>query len=197
VPGTKGAKKSRREQILKEATRIFSEKTYHGTTLKDIADAVGMLKGSLYHYISSKDKLLADIILEAAHTLNEELVRVEHLKLDPIERLRQIVKEHVKFNAIYREAGTLFLTEKNAISSLEMGELMKIFGRRDRLLARTLSEAIEKGLYRAVDIRITSLAIVGMCNSVLFWIKPSGRFSYEDVAETFFELIHDGLTIKA
>ena len=195
MPGTKGAKKSRREQILKEATRIFSEKTYHGTTLKDIADAVGILKGSLYHYISSKDKLLSDIILEAAHTLNEDLVRVEHLKLDPIERLRQIVKEHVKFNAIYREAGTLFLTEKNTISSLEMGELMKIFGRRDRLLARTLSEAIEKGLYRAVNIRITSLAIVGMCNSVLFWIKPSGRFSYEEIADSFFELIDHGLSV--
>jgi len=196
VPGTKGAKKSRREQIFKEATRIFSEKTYHGTTLKDIADAVGMLKGSLYHYISSKDKLLADIILEAAHTLNEDLQRVEYLKLGPIERLRQIVKEHVKFNAIYREAGTLFLTEKNAISPFEMGELMKIFGRRDNLIARTLSEAIEKGLYQPIDIRITSLAIIGMCNSVLFWIKPSGRFSYEDVADTFFELIHDGLTVR-
>ena len=195
MPGTKGAKKSRREQILKEATRIFSEKTYHGTTLKDIADAVGMLKGSLYYYINSKDKLLADIILEAAHTLNEDLVRVEHSNLDPIERLRQIVKEHVKFNAIYREAGILFLTEKNTISSLEMGELMKIFGRRDRLLARTLSEAIEKGLYRAVDIRITSLAIVGMCNSVLFWIKPSGRFSYEEIADSFFELIDHGLSV--
>jgi len=197
VPDTAGAKKPRREQIFKEATRIFSEKTYHGTTLKDIADAVGMLKGSLYYYISSKDKLLADIILEAAHTLNEDLVRVEHSKLDPIEQLRQIVKEHVKFNAIYREAGTLFLTEKNTISSLEMGELMKIFGRRDKLLARTLNEAIEKGLYRPVNIRLTSLAIVGMCNSVLFWIKPSGRFSYEEVADTFFELIHDGLTVKA
>jgi AcrR family transcriptional regulator len=188
------SKESRRDQIIKAATRIFSEKTYHGTTLKDIADAVGMLKGSLYYYITSKEKLLAGIILEAVHTLNEDLVRVENANLTPVERLRQIVREHVKFNAIYREAGTLFLTEKNVISSLEMGELIEIFGRRDKLIARTLNQAVEMGLYRPVDVRITSLAIVGLCNSVLFWIRPIGRLTYEDIADSFFELIDHGLS---
>lgn len=186
----------RQDQILNAATRIFSEKTYHGTTLQDIADAVGMLKGSLYYYIDSKEKLLADIIIEAAKTLNEDLVRVEEADIGPVERLRQIIREHVKFNAIYREAGTLFLTEKNVISSLEMSELVEIFARRDRLLAHALSHAIEAGLYRQVDIRITSLAIVGLCNSVLFWVKPAGRFSYEEIADAFFNLLHDGLSLK-
>ena len=194
MPDIVESKESRRDQIIKAATRIFSEKTYHGTTLKDIADAVGMLKGSLYYYITSKEKLLAGIILEAVHTLNEDLVRVENANLTPVERLRQIVREHVKFNAIYREAGTLFVTEKNVISSLEMGELIEIFGRRDKLIARTLNQAVEMGLYRPVDVRITSLAIVGLCNSVLFWIRPIGRLTYEDIADSFFELIDHGLS---
>jgi len=194
VPERVEGEESRRDQILKATTKMFSEKTYHGTTLKDIADAVGMLKGSLYYYITSKEKLLADIILEAARTLNEGLVRVENANLTPVERLRQIVREHVKFNAIYREGGILFLTEKNAISSLEMGEVVEIFGRRDKLLTRTLNEAIEMGLYRPVDVRITSLAIVGLCNSVLFWIRPSGRLSYDEIADSFFELIDHGLS---
>jgi len=194
VPDTVEGKESRRDQILKAATKIFSEKTYHGTTLKDIADAVGMLKGSLYYHIVSKEKLLADIILEAVHTLNEDLSRLENANLTPVERLRQIVREHVKFNAIYREAGTLFLTEKNVISSLEMGELIEIFGRRDKLIARTLNQAVEMGLYRPVDVRITSLAIVGLCNSVLFWIRPTARLTYEDIADSFFELIDHGLS---
>ena len=196
MPDTADSKESRRDQILNAATRIFSEKTYHGTTLQDIADAVGMLKGSLYYYIDSKERLLADIIIEAAKTLNEDLVRMENADTGPVERLRQIIREHVKFNAIYREAGTLFLTEKNVIASLEMSELAEIFTRRDKLLALALNQAIAAGLYRQVDIRITSLAIVGMCNSVLFWVKPAGRFSYEEIADAFFDLIHDGLSIK-
>ncbi len=123
-------------------------------------------------------------------------MRVENADLTPVERLRQIVIEHVKFNAIYREAGTLFLTEKHVISSLEMGELMKIFRRRDKLLTRTLNEGIETALFRAVDVRITSLAAVGLCNSILFWIRPSGRLSYEQIADDFFALIFDGLSLK-
>ncbi|MFC1969453.1 TetR/AcrR family transcriptional regulator [Chloroflexota bacterium] len=196
MPDIAESKGPRHDQILNAATRIFSEKTYHGTTLQDIADAVGMLKGSLYYYIDSKEKLLADIIIEAAKTLNEDLVRVEETDIGPVERLRQIIREHVKFNAIYREAGTLFLTEKNVISSLEMSELVEIFARRDRLLAHALSHAIEAGLYRQVDIRVTSLAIVGLCNSVLFWVRPTGRFSYEEIADDFFNLLHDGLSLK-
>lgn len=188
-------KESRRDQILKTATRIFCEKTYHGTTLQEIADAVGMLKGSLYYYIASKEKLLANIILDALHTLNEDLVRVENADLTPVERLRQIVREHVKFNAKYREAGTLFLTERNVISSLEeIDKMMQIFERRDKLIARSLTEAIEVGVYRPVDIRVTSLAIIGLCNSVLFWYRPSGRLSYDEIADVFFELVHQGLS---
>ena len=186
-------KESRRNQILRTATTIFCEKTYHGTTLKDIADAVGMLKGSLYYYITSKEGLLADIILDAMKTLAVGLVRVENSDLDPGERLREIVREHVKFNARYREAGTLFITEKNVISSLHMDEVDKIFERRDKLLSRTLNEAIEMGLYRPVDVRIASLAIVGLCNSLLFWFRPSGRFSWEVIADSFFEVLHRGL----
>ena len=191
-------KESRRDQILKTATRIFCDKTYHGTTLQEIASAVGMLKGSLYYYITSKEKLLADIILDALNTLNEDLVRVENADLTPVERLRQIIREHVKFNAKYREAGTLFLTERNVISSLEeIDKMMQIFERRDKLIARTLREAIEAGVYRPVDIRITSLAIVGLCNSVLFWYQPSGRLSDDDIANTFFELLNQGLSMTS
>ena len=188
-------KESRRDQILKTATRIFCEKTYHGTTLQEIASAVGMLKGSLYYYITSKEKLLANIILDALQTLNEDLLRVENADLTPVERLRQVVREHVKFNAKYREVGTLFLTERNTISSLdEMDKMMQIFERRDKLIARTLREAIEAGVYRPVDIRITSLAIVGLCNSVLFWYRPSGRLSDDEISNTLFELLHQGLS---
>ena len=188
-------KESRRDQILKTATRIFCEKTYHGTTLQEIASAVGMLKGSLYYYITSKEKLLANIILDALQTLNEDLLRVENADLTSVERLRQVVREHVKFNAKYREVGTLFLTERNTISSLdEMDKMMQIFERRDKLITKTLREAIEAGVYRPVDIRITSLAIVGLCNSVLFWYRSSGRLSDDEISNALFELLHQGLS---
>jgi len=190
-------KELRREQILSAATKIFSEKTYHGASLKDIGDAVGLRKSSLYHYISSKEKLLVEIVLGALRAMDKGLAQVENTDLTPVERLRQIIREHVKFQVEYREAGSLFISERHIISSLALAEVSEIFERRDRLLARTLKEGAEMGLYRPVDIRIVSLAILGACNSVLLWHRPSGRLSYEEIADCFFEFFHRGLSVTS
>ena len=187
---------SRSEQIIRAATQLFSEKTYHGTSVKDIADAVGMLKSSLYYYFDSKEKLLADIILEATRTLQDDLLRLESKGPDVVERLRRIIFAIVQFNANYREAGILWLTEQYIISSLDMKEVKEILLYRNRLLTKTLSEGIEQGLFQKVNIRTTTLAIVGLCNSVLAWYRPSGRLSYHEIADSFFEIMHSWLTAR-
>ena len=153
-----------------------------------------MRKSSLYHYISSKEKLLVEIVLGALRAMDKSLAQVENLDLTPVERLRQIIREHVKFQVEYREAGSLFISERNIISSLALDEVTEIFERRDRLLASTLKKGVEMGLYRPVDVRIVSLAILGACNSVLLWHRPSGRLSYKEIADCFFEFFHRGLS---
>jgi TetR/AcrR family transcriptional regulator, cholesterol catabolism regulator len=189
-------KESKKEQILRTAASMFCEKTYHGTTLQNIAEEVGLLKGSLYYYIASKEKLLADIITNAVYSLNEGLVRVENANIGPKERLHQIIGEHVRFNAEYREAGTLFLTESNILNALEMDDVKVILSRRDRLLTDTLREAVDKGIYRAMDYRLISLTIIGLCNSLLFWYRPEGRLDHNVIADNFFDIIHHGLAVR-
>jgi AcrR family transcriptional regulator len=191
--GNNGSKK---EQRLKIAAQMFCDRTYHGTTLQDIAREVGMLKGSLYYYIDSKERLLVDIISQAVNSLNEGLVRVEKADLSPEQRLKEIIREHVRFNADYREAGTLFLTERHVLESLEMSGVNRIIDRRNQLLARTLKEAVNKGVYRPVDIRLASLAVIGLCNSLLFWYRPSGRLSHDQISDAFFELVQQGLLVR-
>ncbi len=186
-------KENRKDQILKTAASMFCERTFHGTTLQDIAQEVGMLKGSLYYYITSKENLLADIITTAVHSLYEGLWRIESVNLAPAERIREIVLEHVKFNVNYREAGTLFLMERHILATMEMPEVDQILERRDKLLADTLGEAVSSGVYRPLDVRLTSLSILGLCNSLLFWYRPEGRLGYEDIARSFADLVHGGL----
>lgn len=175
---------------------MFCEKTYHGTTLQDIAEEVGLLKGSLYYYITSKEKLLADIIANAVYSLSEGLKRVEDSNIGCEEKLRQIISEHIRFNAEFREAGTLFLTESHILVKLEMNDVSRILARRDKLLADTLKEAVARGIYRTMDVRLTSLAIIGLCNSLLFWYKPKGRLSPDTIADSFFEIVHRGLLVR-
>lgn len=185
----------RRAEILRIAGRIFREKTYDGTTLKDIADAVGMLKGSLYYYISSKEELFSDIIVEAVRVLHRSLEAVKP-EWSPVEKLRYIVRTHVRFSVEYQDTAILFITGRHIISSLRMNELADIFGRRDKLIADTLKEGIAQGVFGPTNIRLVALAMVGMCNSVAFWYTPGGPSNHQQIADHFFKMILEGLQAR-
>jgi AcrR family transcriptional regulator len=186
---------TRRAEILRISGRIFREKTYDGTTLKDIADAVGMLKGSLYYYISSKEELFSDIIVEAVRVLHRSLEGV-NAEWTPVEKLRYIVRTHVRFSVEYQDTAILFLTGRHIISSLRMNELADIFGRRDKLIAETLKEGIAQGLFGPANVRLVALAIVGMCNSVAFWYTPDGIATHQQIADNFFKTVYEGIQAK-
>lgn len=183
----------RRDQILRIASRIFREKTYHGASLQDIADAVGMQKGSFYYYFNSKEELLGSIVIEALAVIDRRLAEVASMDLPPLERLRAIVRTHIRFNHEYQEATTLFLTERNVISSLWKTEMVESRKRRDGLLLRTIKEGIRDGVYQCDDPLLTVRAIAGMLNASTFWYEVSGPRSPEEIADNFFHLLHYGL----
>lgn len=64
-------------------------------------------------------------------------------------------------------------------------------------MARTIEDGIQSGLYRPVDVRVAVLAIVGLCNSILFWYRPDGRLSYQEIADKFYDLTHHALVAAA
>lgn len=190
-------KSSRRERILQVASQLFHEKTYHGTSLEDIAKAAGMPKGSIYYWFDNKEDLLATIVMDALAVIDKRLEEIASADLSPTERLRAIIKAHIKFNAEYQEAGTLFLSERNVISSPWKAKLIKSRKQRDKLLLRTLREAIQAGVYRSQELELTVRAIVGMCNALVFWYRASGTHSPEEIADYFPQLLQDGLAVRS
>src|SRR5437762_11407012 len=86
---------TREEEILGAAARIFREKGYHGASVRDIAESVGLLKGSLYHYIRSKEELLARLFEGALEDTIRELEAIAARDTAPSVRLREMVKAYV------------------------------------------------------------------------------------------------------
>src|SRR3954454_17402777 len=92
------APRRRHDEILEAAARVFHEKGYESTSIQDIADAVGILKGSLYYYIDSKEDLLYEI-LEGIHAEALESVRKAPAEGAPLQRIRAFVAAHIRHNA--------------------------------------------------------------------------------------------------
>ena len=174
-------------EILAAAARIFREKGYHGTSVRDIAEAVGLLKGSLYHYIRSKEELLARLFDGALEGTLRDLETIAATDAPAGERLREMVKAYVRSVTENLDAVALYLREWR---SLPASELARVRVRR-RSMRTTFEDVIRDGVrtkeFAEGDAKLSALAILGMCNWIYEWYRPRGRLTPEQLAEELAE----------
>ncbi len=175
-------------QIIQEATRLFAERGFSGTSLKDIADATGLTRPALYHYVKNKDELLEKLVLELvqepAHTLRA--IR-EDPRTSSLEKLRRMAYEVALRQATEPDRFKL-LVRSEADLPPTLAEL-HLSGRREvlREIVLVIESGISAGELRAVQPRIAALSVLGQCNWVAWWHHPGGDSS-EHVATTIADL---------
>lgn len=185
VRRTGGERKPREErwaQLLEVATQVFYEKGYDGASLQDIADRLGMLKGSLYYYIQSKEDLLFEVISDV-HREGYAVVReAAEPPGDPIDRLGRTIRAHVEHECRHLVPTAVFLHE---LSSLPVERRESVLGAGhvyQGVFRDLVAEAAEQGLVRDdVDPRVAGLSILGSTNWVYRWFRPDGPSSPEQI----------------
>jgi AcrR family transcriptional regulator len=160
-------------QILEHATRLFAERGFAATTLQDIAEATGLTRPALYHYIRNKDDVLSRLVEELTEGPAEELHRINaDSERPPVERLREMARA-VVFNLARTPERFRLLVRSEA----ELPEpLAEVYLRGRRRVLREFISVIEEGQragqFRPVDARVAALGIIGMCNWVAWWHRP-------------------------
>ena len=153
---TKTQPTPREEEILAAAARIFREKGYHGASVRDIAESVGLLKGSLYHYIRSKEELLARLFEGALEDTIQELEKIAARDAAPPVRLREMVKAYVGAVTENLDAVSLYLREWRALPAPQLARV-----RARRRTMRTLFEDVIADGVRAGELPATRPASRG------------------------------------
>jgi TetR/AcrR family transcriptional regulator, cholesterol catabolism regulator len=195
--GDRKPREERWPELIEVATEVFYEKGYEGASLQDIADRLGMLKGSLYYYIHSKEDLLYDVI-NSVH--QEGLANIESLAAgegDALQRLRNVIVGHIDHELRYLKQTAVFLHELQALAPERQAQI--IGGEHAyRGVFRGLIEAGQKeGLIRAdVDPKLAALWILGSMNWVYRWFRPGGEFTAHQIGEQFADLTIRGLTTQ-
>jgi len=135
--------RERSEEVYRAALRLFREKGYHATSMQDIAAAVGLYKGSLYHYIGGKEDLLVQVFERAMASLLADVERIgADTSLPPSAQVRLIVQAHVACVSDNLDALTVYLHEFRALA----GEsLMNVRAQRDRY-AQLVAEIVGRGV---------------------------------------------------
>ena len=183
----------REGQIIEVATRIFQDRGYEATTIQAIADEVGLLKGSLYYYIDTKEDLLFQIIQEVHRGLRASVEQAEAVT-DPIAGIEAFIHAHVRFCAENLPAIHVFLHDFGALSEERHGEIIKERDAYNRRLRDLIADAQKQGLVRAdLDLDLMVLSIFGMMNWMYQWYRPGGRRKPNEIAETFTAITLSGI----
>ncbi len=185
---------AKEQEIIAAAASLFKKKGYRATTLEDIAAAVGMLKGSLYYYIRSKEELLYLVVRDPIRQAYNRLEEIVNSDAPAQEKMTQAIANHVTvFHQHYPHIAVYLHDFHNVMQKLQDNaiETPKEY---QQLLTQLLQQGVDSGDLRSdLDVTVTGYAILGMCNWMYRWYKPEGHMSAEAVANVFTKLILEGL----
>jgi AcrR family transcriptional regulator len=194
VNGSGGRPRERSEEVYAAALRLFTEKGYHATSMQDIAAALGLYKGSLYHYIGGKEDLLVQVFERAMGSLLTDVERiVGDTSLTASAQLREVIAAHVQAVASNLEALTVYLHEFRALSGDSLETVREQRDRYRRLVETVIGRGASAGEFVVADVGVATLGVLGMCNWVAQWYRPGGRLGPRQIAEHFGEMVLAGL----
>ena len=182
------------EFILRTAARIFAEKGYHSTTMRDISRETNVSLAGLYHYCKSKEELLFLIQDNCFGRVLERLQERLRETAGPVEKLRLVIENHLSFFAANMAEMKVLSHEADSLA----GEMhARVSGKKQQytqLVRQILSEAqqAQTGDARKVDLTVATYALFGMMNWIYNWYDPRGLLSVNELVENVTRLFFNG-----
>jgi AcrR family transcriptional regulator len=179
--------------IVDRAAELFDRDGYARVSVADIAAAVGIRKPTLYHYVESKEEILALIHQEFMTLVFDAGRSRADQDLSPADAVRATMADILRLMETHRGHVRVFFEHHR---ELPESERRRIAGERDRYAAgvRTiLAAGVQCGAFRAVDLDLTTLALFGMCNWAYQWYEPGGKLSPDQVAGFFADILLRGI----
>lgn len=181
----------RRAELVRAAARLFAERGYHGTSMGDIADALGVQKASLYSLTDSKQQLLYDAVRSGAEAFHAALDAVDD-EAHAVERIRQALRGHLRVVAEQLAAATVFIREWRYLEGDEREEFVAERRRYEERWRDLFREGVERGELR-VDLRTSDAALVllSAANWAYTWLREDA--DTDALADRFVAILVDGI----
>jgi AcrR family transcriptional regulator len=184
---------SKQDQLLEAATQLFREKGYHHTSMQDLADALGMQKGSLYYYIDGKQDLLRKLLERATSLLAAGIDDIYTSDLPPTEKLRWALEQHALAIMENLDLVSVYLHEYRSLPPAQVDKALAVRKRYERVLMQIVEDGMAAGDFRPVDAKVAVFGLLGMLNWTQEWFSPEGTFTAPEVAGMLVSLAVEGL----
>lgn len=182
------------DDIVTAAAKVFRTKGYHAATVRDIAEEVGILKGSLYHHFESKEALLYLVVKEPIAQMYRTIAEIAAADGQASQKLRRAIFAHLEAFDRHHPHLFVYLREREAVKR-RFREMIGFSPKEyERCWQQILREGVESGEFRPdLDIQVASYGLLGMLNWLYKWYDPNGRLNVQQVAEQLTSLALAGL----
>jgi AcrR family transcriptional regulator len=186
---------TRKDQIYQVAERLFSERGYHATTIREIARELQIEGGSLYSHISSKQSLLYDIVLRSS----EQFLQAAHEVLaaggSAQHQLRALMRRHMAIVAASTDRAAVYFHEWKHLEPQHQAIIRRHRNEYEGVFRQIIRTGVANGEFAPNDEGFTGLQALSLLNWTYQWYQTDGRLSADELADRFFELVMCGLRV--
>ncbi|MGB3468916.1 MAG: TetR/AcrR family transcriptional regulator [Cyclobacteriaceae bacterium] len=188
--------KSRKEYIKECAARLFREKGYKATSMRDIAQVVGMEAASLYNHIKSKQELFQEMLLHMAHLFTKGMDEISDSSYTPLIKLEKLISMHVKFAVEYTDSISLITNEWVHLEGDAKSEFSELRDTYEKKFEQIIKDCVSEGYFAPVNTEIALFSILSTLRWLYSWYSKNKNMNPVELEKEFIHCLLDGLKKK-
>ena len=195
APPAAGAGGNRsREDVVRAASRLFARRGYHGTSMRDLGEELGMLGSSIYSHVSGKNELLIEIVGRGAALFDSVTAEAAASRDSAVERLRQMVHGHVNVVIGNIDEARTFLFESRFLPETDRRQIVAMRDEYEQAYRETIRAGIDEGsLASDLDPGMTAIFILSVLNALIRWYRPTGERTAGAIASEMWAFVSHGI----
>ncbi len=179
---------SRKTIIFKEAARLFRELGYHGSTLRKLAERVGIKGGTIYHHFSSKQDILYMIMEYTMTNLISKVSKEIEGETDSLDKLRKAIKFHIEYHTIDADETFVADSELRSLNESNYKKIVKMRDSYEQIFKNIMKEGIEEGVMKIDNLSLAPRALLQMSTGISYWYRADRELSICEIADSYVEL---------
>ena len=183
-----------RADVVAAAGRLFAERGYHGTSMRDLGRELGLLGSSLYAHVESKQDLLVEVVEEGARLFQDSADRALAAVGTSSERLRGLVAGHIDVVLDNQDVVRTFLNEARMLDEEHRSRIVEARDRYEADVRAVIAAGVADGTFRPrTDPKMTSILILTILNAVERWYRPDGPLDRTGLVDAIIDMVMTGI----
>lgn len=184
-------------QVWEAAVRLFAAQGFHGTGIRELAEAARLSSATLYHYMGTKEDLLFSIMKASLDRLITAAERVSADDASPQAVIARLVHVHVLTHALHRDETTVVDNEIGVLSPERRDTMVQIRDRYEDFWRNAIADGCQRGVFSVPDERFARMAVLEMCSGVAKWYSPTGEMDLDAIGAAHARLALQLLGVSA